>query len=259
MRPALLGLLLLHLSACPGGHVDRPYPAPDANAVIQHITSIKDRASSLKADTKTDFRLGKDRVNLTVNMLAAWGGKLRFQAEDPNNAMAADLASDGQSYCFIDVHHNCGECGPATAETVARMIRIPLEPDEVVAVLLGTAPVIDKPDEAKLTWDADAGHEVLTVKKDGWTEVITLDGAEKRWDVLEAVETSPDGKQVWRLRHKDFHDVKGVRLPGTSLFEQAGDSVRISWRSQTVGEPLNEAKAFHIELQPGLPVCQASP
>jgi len=43
----------------------------------------------------------------------------------------ATLASDGKTYCFMDVNANCGECGPATPNSVASLIRIPLEPDQV--------------------------------------------------------------------------------------------------------------------------------
>src|SRR4029078_3789012 len=98
---------------------------------------------------------------VTVMMLAAWGGKLRFQALDPNSAMAADLASDGRRYCFLEVHAGCSECGVATPEAVGRLVRIPLEPDQVVAVLLGSTPVLEG--EAKLAWDASNGTEVLTL------------------------------------------------------------------------------------------------
>src|SRR5262249_44330414 len=157
---------------------------------------------------------------------------------------AADLASDGQRYCFIDYHHNCGECGPATPENVARMVRIPLEPDQVVALLLGSAPLLDG--DASDEWDASAGPHILTLKRGGLVGRVVLGGVEGRWDVLEAALAS-GGKPVWSLRHKDFHDVGGVRLPGASLFEQAGDTVRIQWQEQSVGAPLDDAK-FRLQM-----------
>jgi len=214
---------------------------------------VRGRVSSLKAETRSDFRLGKERVNLTVHMLAAWGGKLRFQAMSPQGSTAADLASDGKTYCFMDVNANCAECGPAMPENVARLIRIPLEPDQVVAVLMGSAPILDG--EPALAWKDDSGgREVLTVQKDGWTERIELDGTAKRWDVLEAELKDPSGKVAWTLRHKDFHDVGAMRLPGASLFEQRGDTVRILWKEQTVGEAIPDAK-FHF-TPPALASCQ---
>jgi hypothetical protein len=137
------------------------------------------------------------------------------------------------------------------------MVRIPLEPDDVVALLLGTAPLLDG--EASVDWDPGAGHELLVLKRGDLVERVVLDGTEQRWDVLEASLQSA-GKSVWTLKHKDFHDVKTqdgqtVRLPGASLFEQGGDTVKILWRDQRVGAPLDDAESFHVAVPPGLPAC----
>lgn len=253
-RLALLGLLLL--SACPSAKVVRPYPEPQGKALLDHLAGLRQRAASLNAETMTDVRLGKQRVNVKVLMLAAWGGKLRFQALDPNSSMAADLASDGTRYCFIDVHNKCAECGPATPDTVARLVRIRLEPDQVVAVLLGSTPVIEG--DARVEWDAAAGHEILSIAGNGETQRIVLDGKEQRWDVLES-ELRAGDKSRWKIRHKDFHavktpDGKDLRVPGASLFEESGDTVRIDWRDQRVGEPMKDEQ-FALVPQPGLPQC----
>jgi outer membrane lipoprotein-sorting protein len=257
MKTTPRAALLLLVAACGGAQVQRRYPAPAAKELLDHVAAVRERAATLNARTKTDVRLGDERVNVTVEMLAAWGGKLRFQAMDPNSAMAADLASDGKRYCFVDVHHNCSECGPATPERVARLVRIPLEPDQVVAVLMGSAPLL--PDaQAKESWDPDGGHEILTLAAGDTTERLVLDGRDKRWDVLEA-EARRGDKLLWRIRHKDFHDVKTAggataRVPGASLFEQGGDTVRILWREQKLGEPLDESK-FQLTPQAGLRAC----
>ena len=245
--------LLVLLAACPAPHVARPYPPPDPAEVATFVRGVRQRAATLKAETRSDFRLDKDRVNLTVYMLAAWGGKLRFQAISPNDSTAADLASDGKTYCFMDVNANCAECGPATPDSVASLIRIPLEPDQVVAVLLGSAPLLDG--TPAVAWKDDGGREVLTLTKDGWTEHVELDGTDRRWDVLDAELRDPNGKVAWTIQHKGFHDVAGLRLPGASLFEQGGDTVRIVWKDQTVGEAIPDDK-FRFKPPAGLPGCQ---
>lgn len=249
--------LPIALGGCPSAHLPRPYPAPAPPDLVAHLAGVRERATSLNADTKTDVRLGKERVNVTVMMLAAWGGRLRFQALDPNSAMAADLASDGTSYCFLDVHAGCSECGAASAETVARLVRIPLEPEQVVAILLGSAPLLDGA-ETTVAWDPDGGHEVVTQQQGAETRRFVLDGRDRRWDLLSA-EARAGGKALWSIRHKDFHDVKTkdgktVRMPGASLFEQGGDTVRISWKDQIVGEPVDDEK-FHLTPPAGLPQC----
>lgn len=246
------------LAGCPSSKVQRTYPEPSPQAVLDHLRGLRDRATTLNAETKTDVRIGGERANVAVQILAEWGGKLRFQASDPNNATAADLASDGQRYCFMDVHANCAECGAATRDTVARLVRIPLEPDQVVAVLMGAAPLLESA-EATVEWQPDGGHEILTLKQGDAVQRIVLDARDRRWDVLDA-QLTENGKTRWRIRHKGFHDVKTpqgavVRVPGDSIFEEGGDLVRITWKDQRVGAPLT-AKAFVLEPPAGLAACK---
>lgn len=261
MVRALALFVALFASACPSGaKLQRPYPEPQPAAILEHLAGLKTRAATLNAETKTDVRIGGERANVGVSILAEWGGKLRFIAEDPNKATAADLASDGARYCFVDVHGNCSECGAASADTVARLVRIPLEPDEVVAVLMGSTPVLEGA-EARVEWQPDGGRELLTLTKGNSVQRLVLDGREQRWDVLES-HLSEDGKTRWRIRHKDFHPVttpdgKTLRVPGTSFFEEeGGDTVRIAWKDQIVGKPL-VANAFTLTPPPGLAQCGA--
>jgi hypothetical protein len=111
---------------------------------------------------------------------------------------------------------------------------------------------------ASLEWQPDGGRELLTLKRGDAVQRVVLDGRERRWDVLESSVTE-NGKTRWKIRHKDFHDVKTaagatLRLPGDSFFEESGDTVRISWREQSVGAPLAEHK-FQLTPPPGLAAC----
>jgi hypothetical protein len=258
---ALLIVFVPLVAACPGGHVARPYPDPGADAVLAHLRSLPERARNLRAETLSDARIGKERANVTVLILAEWGGKLRYMAMNPGGAnMAADLASDGEQYCFVDANHNCGECGPATPENVGRLIQVVMPPDDVVKVMLGGTPLLDGA-KAELAWDEDGGHEVLALTRDdGWRQRVVLDGKGHRWDVLESELTGPDGKRVWKIRHKDFHEVKRasgdpLRLPGKSFFEQPGNSVLIRWKEQELDVDLGDDK-FRMDFPAGLGACQ---
>jgi hypothetical protein len=256
-RRLLGGLIVLALAGCPGP-IARPYPAPPGPDLVAHVRDRAKVVPVLKAETRTDVRVGKDRANVSVLIWAEQSGKLRFQAMNPNDSLAADLASDGQTFCFLDTHANCGSCGKATPDNVARLIRIPLEPDEVVAVLVGGAPVLPD-DTPEVTWDEKNGREILSLEAEGWKQKVVLDGRDKRWDLLEAEMLEPNGKLFWRVRHKDFHEVAGpggakVRLPGASLFEQGDQKVRIEWKVQAADQTPPE-KAFQMDLPPGLADC----
>jgi hypothetical protein len=253
-------LLLAFVTGCPT-HVERPYADPGAQTVINYIKALPERARSLRAETVSDAYIGEDRFKLTVLMMATWGGKLRYMAMSPGGGnMAADLASDGNEFCFIDANKNCGECGPATPENVGQLIRVVLEPDDVVAIMLGGTPLLEGA-EATLTWDRSNGHEILTlVRPDGMKQRVELGGAEHHWEVLFSEVKDPDGKLVFRVRNGRYHTVKtasggSIRLPGRSEFDQPGNNVRIDWKEQEVDVELGDDK-FHLDVPVGLPICQ---
>ena len=256
MRGALIAAIaVLALAGCPRPHMTRSYKEPQVAEVIAHLQAIRTRVPTLRAETRTDVRLGKDRANVTVLIMATWGGKLRFQALNPNDSMAADLGSDGATFCFIDVHHDCHACGPATPENVGQLVRIVMPPDDVVTFMAGGTPLIVH-DQATVRWDDDDGHEVLELSSATHTQKIVLDGQDRRWDVLEAEVKTTDGKLVWRFRHKEFHAVGTVRMPGKSLFEQPGESVLIDWKKQELGVEIDQPRSWTLEIPPGLAECK---
>jgi outer membrane lipoprotein-sorting protein len=246
-------------SACPSSFKRSYPPEPPAN-MVAHVRNTQQEIKNLRADTKADVWIGSDRANVTVNILAAWGGKLRFQAENPNNSMAADLASDGSTYCFLDANSNCGGCGPATAEGVGQLLGIVLEPDDIVAILFGSTPVIEGKEE--VTWDSSNGWERITITgANGYVQHLALDGAGKSWDVRESEIIGPEKKSVFKIRNKEFHVVKtadgrSVRVPGASLLEQRGQSAKIVWRKQELNLEL-QPDVFTIQVPEGLPECGA--
>jgi hypothetical protein len=226
--------------------------------VLAHVSGIRERLGTLRAESRSDVRLEVERVNVSVLFLGAWGGKLRVMAMNPQGGVAADLASDGASYCFLDVAANCGECDAVSEETVARLLRIDLLPDDVFRLLVGSTPLLASP-EASLAWDSSTGHEVLTLTRDGWDLRIALSGDGQRFDVVSSELRGPDGKRVWRIRHKDFHAVKNaqgqpVRLPSRSFFEQPGNDVLIVWKAQELDVALDENK-FRLSVPSGLRRC----
>lgn len=260
MRWLLLMLVLCAACGCPG-RVTRTLPPPVAGDLVGHVGKLRKQADKMTAVTLSDVWIGKDRVKLTVNILVEWGGKLRFMAERPDGGTAADLASDGQTYCFVDVEHNCGECGPATAQNVGRLLQIVMPPDDIVAVMFGGTGLIAE--NGVVTWDAERGHEVLDLKNEetGETQRVRFDGRNKTWDVLESEVNGPDGKLRWKILHKDFHEVKKpdggtIRLPGRSWLEQGSNSAKIEWKEHKVNrEP--PAGVFDIRDQvQGLPLCK---
>jgi outer membrane lipoprotein-sorting protein len=216
MRAALWIASLLALAGCPKPAV-RPYPPPTAEELMAALKSRAEHLRTLRATAKVDhFAKGGQRVRIKMTLLVARGGKLRIEADNPFGGSLATLTSDGQTFALLDVRANRFFVGPANACNVARLIRLAIPPDDVVAVLMADAPLSGN--VKSVGWDPDnGGREVLTLAlPDGGEEVIKLDAREKRWDVVRAERHDAGGKVLWRVTNDNFRDHDGFRLPDVS-------------------------------------------
>jgi hypothetical protein len=189
-------------------------------------------------------------VKLSVDLMAARGGRLRFAAEAPLQGTVASLASDGARFELQDARDNRFLVGPAKGCNVARLIRIDLPPDDVVAVLLGGAPGLDgKP--RSIDWDPTHGgrERVILDQPDGGHETLFLDGREHRFDLLGAERTDAGGRALFRIQHDDWQDSGGVRLPRRTHVAEPPADVEI-WIRYKEQSPNIEPKEGVFELLP---------
>jgi hypothetical protein len=243
---------LVFICGCPAPQlppVARPYPAPSAAEIFGALAARAAQVRSLRAEAKVDQGENGKRAKVTVSMLVARGGKLRLEAESALVGPVATLTSDGGEFQLLDVRNNRFLNGPARACNLARLLRIELEPEEAVAVLLGGAPLVGEP--AAVDWDpSHGGREVLTLRtSDGAEEKLWLDARDRRWDVLEAERHDPGGAVRWRLRHEGFEEVSGVRLPTRTFVEEPAHhaDAQLRFRSH---EPNVELPANAFRLVP---------
>ena len=201
------------------------------------MAALRGRAEHLKtlrAAAKVDhFANGGERVRVKVNMLLARGGKLRIEADSPLGGSLATLTSDGAKFALLDVRANRYLTGPAKACNVARLIRLALPPDDIVAVLMGGAPLDGT--IKSVGWDPNSGgREVLTLSlPDGGEEIIKLDARDKRWDVMRAERHDAGGHVLWRATNDNYKDRGEFRLPDVIDVEEPphGADAEIKFRS----------------------------
>ena len=117
----------------------RPYPAPAADALLAALAAQQAAVRGMNARVRATSWLGGERVRATVNMLVERDGHLRFEAEVSLQGTVATLATDGTTFTLYDAHKNEVSRGPACPANVASLVRIPLAPADVAAVLLGDA------------------------------------------------------------------------------------------------------------------------
>lgn len=254
VRDLFVCAALVAVAGCPKPAV-RPYPPPTAEELLAALRARQDHLKTLRAYAKVDYygKGGGDRAKVRVHMLLERGGKLRFEADSPLGGALSTLTSDGQKFALLDVRANRFLVGPANACNVARMIRLAIAPDDVVAVLMGGAPLDGTIKSAG--WDPNnGGREVLTLAlPDGGEERIELDATNKTWDVVRAERRDAGGSVLWRVSNSDFKDHGGFRLPETEDVQEPphGADAEIKFRSLEPNVPIDEG-LFRLPPPEGL-------
>jgi outer membrane lipoprotein-sorting protein len=262
-----LGLGLLGIGCVHAPPVVRPYPAPAPEALLASLRARQAAVAGMSARVRATSWLGGERVRATVNMLVERDGHLRFEAEVSLQGTVATLATDGATFALYDARKNELSRGPACPANVASLIRIPLAPADVAAILLGDARLPEAGDGAPLVgWEPRLGADVLAVRaRDGGTLQLFFKGADAR-DLVAATRAGPDGAPLWRTSYQDFETVAGQRLPHTILFAEHAasfdDGVEIRFKDRALGGT-PPPTAFTLEPPSGVSVrdvgCGARP
>jgi hypothetical protein len=254
----LLVLLLLGLTGCPSKPpVQRPYAAPSADELAGLLAARAGAVRGMNARARATSWLGGERVRATVLMLVERDGRLRFEAEVSLQGTVAALATDGRAFELLDVQKNELSRGPACPANVASLVRIPLAPADIAAVLLGD---VRRPPDAVVSrdvaWDAARGADVLELTSEGPTLRVFF--ARKDGGVeLVGAEALAGGKRLWRTSYEDFEGAAPARLPRTILFAEGDgsydDGVEIKIKDRTVNQAPPDG-SFVLAAPPGATV-----
>jgi hypothetical protein len=256
--------IALTTAACPRKTPERPYEAPTAEALLGYLQEQNERARSLRAESTMDYWVGGERARGTVLMMGERGAKVRLNALSPaGDTVAADLACDGSSFSLIDYNADCQLTGPCDASSMARLLRVWLEPDELLLLALGSAPLLDGA-EATLTWNANrAAEELILAEPDGRTQRVFLKKSDGHWDVVGSVVEGPGGDTDWELENRDFQTLEAAdgavfRAPQRSRFQQPAEKadLAVRWQEREANTELDPA-AFEMSIPPGLRECGA--
>lgn len=274
-------LLALTALACgPKGPVARPTPPPAVAELAQAWAARQSRVTAMDARVRATSWLGGERVRATVLMLVDRPGRLRFEAEVSLQGTVAVLATDPVRFEFLDVQRNELRRGPACPTNVASLVRIPLAPAEVAAILLGDALRPETSGAAaaassvgerttSVEWDGRAGADVLVVPHpDGWLRLswtgwLSGPSSSARPErLVGVVATDLDGRPRWRVSYEDFKEVvppgagRAVAMPATIRFAQGATSfdegVEIKVKEQSLNPAIDPA-AFTVTAPPGTP------
>jgi hypothetical protein len=269
----MVAVSLLAMTGCPRPlNVARPYGAPTVAELTATLVERQQAVRSMNARARVTSWLGGDRVRATVLMLVDRPGRLRLEAEVSLQGTVAVLTTDGERFAFLDTAKNEMRRGPACPANVASLIRIPLAPADVAAVLLGDARLPRPPlggREPVVDWDPGRGADVLAVpRNDGWLRYLfqRTAGAERSTRLIAVDATGSDGRPRWRVAFEDLTDgdrpsattgqpSARVALPQTIRFAEGATSfdegVEIKFKDRALNEPVADA-SFALAPPPGV-------
>ena len=265
-RRLVLGLVAAGLLAgCAGQRLaTRPYAPPSPDELLAAVRARQTAIAGMNAEARATSWLGGERARGTVQMLVARGGQLRFEAEVALQGAVAALAVDHGHFTFIDHNKHLFRAGPACPANVASLLRIPLAPAEVAAILLGDAPLPEDSSATQVTWDGAAAADVLVLPGPGratfWLGLRRPNPAVAAWDVVYLEGQAPTSRERWRVAYEDLERAGPVALPRRIRFAEPGkdwdDGVEIKIRERALN-PTFPAGAFTLVAPPGYTVEQA--
>lgn len=246
-------LAVAGIGACGHGQIARTYTQPPQQDLLAAFKARQAATQSLNLETRTTSWLGGDRIRATVLMLVQRQGKLRFEAEVSLKGTVAALTTDGDSFGLLDMDRNEFKQGPACPQNVASLVRIPLAPHEIAAILLGDAPLGDKDTFVSADWDGVLGAERLTFATAGSAQIrVLMRKLPRGWAVVgvEGYASNAAGnKGWWRVRYEELTPVQGVYFPGVIRFAEPNasfdDGVEIKIKDRRINPDIPDA-SFHL-------------
>jgi hypothetical protein len=243
--------------------------APAASELLEALQRRQQGLRTLELETRTTSWLSGERVRATVPMLVDRAGRLRFEFEVPVQGTVASLAVKGKEFALLDLQNHVFHKGPACPANVARLIPIPLLPEEIAAILLGDVPLGEGAHGTEVAWDGKKQADVLAVERSAagaaatqlW---ITMKKTASGYDILAVEGQSPGATARWRVSYEDLRKADGFTLPDLIRFAEPGksfdDGVEIKVRERLgLNRPLKDEQ-FTLTAPPGFrietPLCR---
>jgi outer membrane lipoprotein-sorting protein len=165
-------LVSLVLAAC--ATVPSREPSDDARRVLALLTERSGEFTDLRALADISLTRGRQRQRLRGVLLVKAPGSVRFEALSPlGPPLLIVTVHEGRMAAYDATKHEVLE-GEATAESVAKILGLPLGPEDLVAVLAGRLRTPRDLKSAELLPPDDAGPS-LSLEDAGGSQRVWVD------------------------------------------------------------------------------------
>ncbi|MBK9753096.1 MAG: hypothetical protein IPO88_06235 [Nannocystis sp.] len=240
-------VLAVGTPACHLRSVEAPYAADAAPSAAQLLAAATPRISALQVSS-AKVRVGRAPAG-NLMFLAQKPGRFSGQVQIAGRELVS-LAFHEQGYALRNVAADGLAtgfyAGPPADCAIRQLIGVPFAASELIALVLGGAPLIAGPYEiVEQHWDRRAGHEVLRLRSTSAEQELRFAWVAGAWWVAGSTLWLRNGSaaltRVWTLRHEELRPVGTTVLPASTWVSRPNgrrdEKVSIRYRSQ-IPEPI---------------------
>jgi outer membrane lipoprotein-sorting protein len=201
-------LLASLLAAC--GPAPRPADAyASAPDLVRDMLALRAKVRSLRAAGRADHYGERGRVQGKIFAFAKQPGRLRVDLMSPFGSTLAVLTADGAVFRLSDLRESRYYEGPAEPCNIARLIGVPLAPEDAMAALAGSTPIIEG--SPVVTWDGGGFYRVR-IEGGGLAQTLEI-GPSRRVLPLRRSLLERNGETVFDMTFDRWLDVGGASVP----------------------------------------------
>lgn len=181
-------------------------------AIFQNLASINSGLKSYKGVGKLVRNTPEGSQSARVAWMGAFPDSIRFEILDPAGRAILSISSDGRWLYVYDHNEKKFYQKRATAGTFQKIVSIPLVPQEIVALLVGRAPILTG-DIYRLQVGpntTDTEFQVAEPGNDQQWRILRMPGT----DALRGFEIAEEeGRPFYRVSFSDYRIVDTFNIP----------------------------------------------
>ncbi len=233
LKWTVLGLALY----CVGcGSAARPANAyGNAADLMADMAKKRDKISSFRITGRVDHFGVEHRIQGKIFLFAQLPSKLRVDLLSPFGSTLSVLTVNDGRFAMSDIREGRYLEGPAEPCNIARLVRIPLPPEDVARVLVGHTPIIDG--VAEVIW-SDKGYYRVTISDGDRIQRLDVGSDPEVLPLLRSRLEDSQGR-IFDMSFERWRPVEGIPVPHEIRVKMPRDGADLLVRYDDDGVELN--------------------
>lgn len=220
MRAAALGLVMLLCVGCQGGvvapwavpaRVERTFDTP--GALLDALTQRRGRLATLKARARFTLRTPEQDISADHAVVMRAGRALRLETLSPLGQPTGILVATGDRVRWVEPLSSRYWDGPISSEIIGRLTGVPLDLEEMVAILSGALPPVADPGDVRLEHEPGADVYRLHIREGALVDRQVVVVARRDLTVRSRNRYDAGGREVLRVKNDRFRAIEGYPFP----------------------------------------------